>query len=161
MSMTTPSFAPAIAVWAQMRIMRTLIQQRREGKDMWRWSRGCPAAGVALVAAVLAAAFPSWPTMIALNATTLAYNWALAPYEVDNGATWEWVGSAFLLLAPLASTVSGGTFASGLVQSIPYMKLGFTCVYLFAVREVSSVPSRRLTYGGGQQRPQESDRITF
>jgi len=66
-----------------------------------------------------------------------------------------------LLLAPLASAVSGGTFASGLVQSIPHMKLGFTCVYLFAVREVSSVPSRWLTYGGGQQRPQESDRITF
>ena len=51
---------------------------------------------------------------------------------MDNGATWEWVGSAFLLLAPLASAASGGTLAAGLAQSVPYLRAAFGCVYLFA-----------------------------
>ena len=51
---------------------------------------------------------------------------------MDNGATWEWVGSAFLLLAPLASAASGGTLAAGLAQCVPYLRAAFGCVYLFA-----------------------------
>ena len=48
------------------------------------------------------------------------------------GATWELAGSAFLAFGPLASLLSGHSMNDGLAETIPYLKAGFACVYLFA-----------------------------
>ena len=76
---------PLCALWAQMRIIRILIQQRRIGEPIAVYARTFPAAAASLGASLFAIAFPSWFAFIAVTVSTLVYNWELAPYEVDNG----------------------------------------------------------------------------
>lgn len=123
---------PLCALWAQMRIIRILIQQRRIGEPIAVYAKSFPAAAVALACGLFAIAFPSWLGLIMVTISTLVYNWELAPYEVDNGATWELAGSAFLCIGPLGSFLSGHSLNDGLVETMPYLKAGFACVYLFA-----------------------------
>ena len=108
-----------------MRAIRILIQQNREREPFPIFAKYFPVSAVALVACLIAIILPGWLTMIAVTGTSLLYNWSLAPYEVDNGATWEWMGSAFLFFAPLVSMLTGGSLEDGLLESLIYIKVCF------------------------------------
>ena len=106
-----------------MRAIRILIQQGRERESYIDFLKYHPTSAISLIACILAMLVPCWITMFGLMGTTLVYNYVLAPYEVDNGATWEWMASAFMFLAPLVSVLSGGTLNDGFMESLVFIKV--------------------------------------
>ena len=110
-------------LWAQMRAIRILIQQSREKESFPEFLKYHPTSAISLIACMLAMLVPCWITTFGLMGTTLLYNYVLAPYEVDNGATWEWMASAFMFMAPLVSALSGGTLNDGLMESLVFIKV--------------------------------------
>ena len=79
--------APLCVIWSQMRVIRILIQQRRIGEPIDVYAKSFPAAAASLAASLIAIVIPSWFSFLAVTLSTLVYNWQLAPYEVDNGAS--------------------------------------------------------------------------
>eukprot|EP00942_MAST-04A_sp_MAST-4A-sp1_P000592 g592.t1 len=119
-------------LYAQARFIRIIIWLNYHKGDMKYMITKHRIALFSMISSIVAMLFPSPYTFMAALAFTFIHDYSIAPYDLDNGGTFEMISSFMLFIGMLTTYFNDDNFIQGLERGAIFVRPIFILLYFAA-----------------------------